>query len=206
MKSILNEPFDKTPFDKRLSWYCPPDTWWINNPGLVIEPQGKTDYWQRTHYGFVADNGHFLFIPQEKDFILTTRVHVYPIHQYDQAGLMVRISPQFWIKTSVEYEPEGPSRLGVVVTRNGYSDWSTQNYISKSNELELRIKRKAEDYVVEYREPRIELLGEVNKWVQIRMAHLEGEEGVPLKCGLYACSPIAGGFRAEFMYLSVEEG
>lgn len=38
------------------------------------------------------------------------------------------ISENCWLKTSLEYIPEGPSHLGAVVTNNGYSDWSTQDY------------------------------------------------------------------------------
>jgi len=203
----LFEPFDKLQFDIRLSWFCPPLKWRIENSCLVIEPEAKTDYWQKTHYGFMADNGHFLYTRLEGDFILTTKVHFYPVQQYDQAGLMVRISPQFWLKTSVEYEPEGPLRLGAVVTNHGYSDWSTQNYRPKNNELELRIRREREDYIVEYSEPQSGVQDEgVKDWIQIRMAHLEREADNPVLCGLYACSPIAAGYLAEFNYLKIEEG
>jgi hypothetical protein len=120
---------------------------------------------------------------------------------------MVRLSPNYWLKTSVEYEPAGPSRLGAVVTNYGYSDWSTQNYLTEDNELELRVLREGDDYIVEYSEMRLSGAEQAEKdWTQIRIAHLHNADKQPIQCGLYACSPIAAGFRAEFGYFSIEGG
>ena len=114
--------------DVRLRWYCEPARWSVDHAtgSLRIYPDAETDFWQRTHYGFRVDNGHFLFPPVDGRFVMTTHVRFEPVHQYDQAGLMVRLSPDCWLKTSVEYEPGPTNRLGVVVTNTGYSDWSTQ--------------------------------------------------------------------------------
>jgi len=204
---ILFETFDGPSIDSRLRWYCPPAQPAILNSHLVIEPGAKTDYWQKTHYGFAVDNGHFLHLELEGDFNLSTRVRFYPAHQYDQAGLMVRFSPDYWIKTAVEHEPEGAARLGAVVTDHGYSDWSTQNVPASLSELELQVKREGNDYLVYYRQVNLPGASEEEKdWTQIRMAHLEPPEMTAIQCGLYACSPIGAGFRAEFDYLRVEKG
>jgi len=204
---ILFETFDRPAMDSRLRWYCPPAQPAILNSHLVIKPDAKTDYWQKTHYGFVVDNGPFLHLELEGDFNLSTRVRFHPAHQYDQAGLMVRFSPDYWIKTAVEHEPDGPARLGAVVTDHGYSDWSTQNAPANLSELELKVKREGNDYLVYYREVNLPGASEGGKdWTQIRMAHLQPPEMTPIQCGLYACSPIGGGFRAEFDYLRVERG
>ncbi len=105
---------------------------WEHSAGtLKLFPDAKTDFWQRTHYGIQADNGHFLFAEQEGDFVIRTHVSYTPLHRYDQAGLMIYRDAENWVKTSVECEDEGPFRLGVVVTRGGYSDWSTQDYASR---------------------------------------------------------------------------
>jgi regulation of enolase protein 1 (concanavalin A-like superfamily) len=96
---------------------------------------------QKTHYGFGADNGHLLFKELTGDFVMTTQVRFHPVHPYDQAGLMVRVSPSCWLKTSVEYEPDSPSRLGAVVTNHAYSDWSTQDFPASGGVLGLRIHR-----------------------------------------------------------------
>ena len=92
--------------DPRFQWHCQPASWSIDTADmkLTIAPDGGTDFWQRTHYGFCADNGHFLGAAIPDDFEMTTEVSMKPLHQYDQAGLMVRLSPDCWLKTSVEYE------------------------------------------------------------------------------------------------------
>ena len=197
---VLHEEFDGVSLDERLSWRCPPARWMTGNSALILEPEAGTDYWGKTHYGFTADNGPFLNQEVEGDFILSTRVRFYPANQYDQAGLMVRLSAEHWIKTCVEYEPHGPSWLGVVVTNYGYSDWSTQPYAGQPNKIELRIIHKASDFLVQYLD---EKAGQ--EWVQLRIAHLFNPQQEPLKVGLFACSPKGSGFKAEFQYLSLEK-
>jgi regulation of enolase protein 1 (concanavalin A-like superfamily) len=112
---------------------------------------------------------------------------------------MVRLSPDFWLKTSIEFEPDESNRLGAVVTRHGYSDWSTQDIAKSVTEYELRVHREKDDYFVEYRQ------SETDHWSQIRMAHLENTEEALVQCGLYACSPINAGFKAQFEYLRIEK-
>jgi regulation of enolase protein 1 (concanavalin A-like superfamily) len=166
---------------------------------LRIEPNGGTDFWQRTHYGFEADNGHLLAAEVPGDFVLATQVRFHPVHQYDQAGLMVRVSPSCWLKTSVEHEPAGPSRLGAVVTNYAYSDWSTQEFAPGPGEVWLRVRRTGDDYLVES-----SLDG--RRWAQIRLAHLHEGLGRAVTCGLYACSPKGAGFAAEFKHLTIDSG
>ena len=67
-----------------------------------------------------------------------------PVHQYDQAGLMVRLNTQCRLKTSVQFEEEGPNSPGVVVTNAGYSDWSVQEFPDARTGFRLRIRRLGE--------------------------------------------------------------
>jgi len=201
---ISREAFAQAEPDSRLNWFNPPQSWRTIDGSLIIEPDARTDFWQKTHYGFEADNGHFLYAEVEGDFILTTKVHFEPVHQYDQAGLMIRLSSRCWLKTSVEYEPDGPPRLGAVVTNSGYSDWSTQNFSAGKNELRLRVRREANDYIVEYAE-----VGDAaaSPWTQIRLARLLEDDGQrPVQAGLYACSPAGAGYVAGFDFLEIETG
>ncbi|HQV30130.1 MAG TPA: DUF1349 domain-containing protein, partial [Thermoflexales bacterium] len=109
----LDARFDSATLSPELHWHCEPDHWSVDPAKgvLRISPSANTDFWQRTHYGFEADSGHFLHLRAGGDFSLTTKVTSHPRHQYDQAGLMVRVSPACWLKTSVEFEPDEPSRL-----------------------------------------------------------------------------------------------
>jgi hypothetical protein len=166
-----------------LVWLHEPARWSLvdGEQCLRLEPGAGTDFWQRTHYGFRADNGHFLYADVAGDVIITTFVRMHPVHQYDQAGLMVRLSPEC-------------GRLGAVVTNQGYSDWSTQPFSGR--EVWLRVRREGQDYIVDSSE-------NGSDWEQIRMAHLAEDDGTRrVACGLYACSPKEPGFAAEFFALS----
>ncbi len=186
-----------------LNWHGEPARWSIVDERLRIEPDARTDFWQRTHYGFQADNGHYLCCDVEGDAVIATHVRFHAKNQYDQAGLMVRHSASCWLKTSVEHEPGAKSRLGAVVTNHGYSDWSTQPF--EGDEVWLRIRREGADFIVEASEN-----GSV--WEQIRMAHLDLGDDTPgngqraLTGGVYACSPKASGFVAEFSQLDISAG
>ena len=199
---IVSAPFDQPTLPASLCWHCEPRAWSIDvqRRSLRIEPEAATDFWQRTHYGFRVDNGHYLHTEQATgDFVLRTRVAFRPVHQYDQAGVMVRFSESCWIKASVEYEPHGPGRLGAVVTNFGYSDWSTQDHPAGAGQIWLRARREADDYI-------IDASSDGKAWSQIRMAHLHESRGASVTCGVYACSPMGRGFAAEFDELTIVRG
>jgi regulation of enolase protein 1 (concanavalin A-like superfamily) len=196
----LKERFVDPTLDPRLSWRCPPGHWQVEPAlgRLCVEPDAETDFWQRTHYGFSVDNGHFLFAEVAGNFRLATQVRFAPAHQYDQAGLMVRLTADCWLKTSIEHEPGPSNRLGVVVTNAGYSDWSTQDVPGDVREIWLRLERTGADYLVESST-------DGSNWTQLRIAHLHADDGQqPVAAGLYACSPKAAGYVAEFAYLSFD--
>jgi uncharacterized protein len=201
---ILSEPFDQAKADQRLQWYNPPAQWFIEASQLVVKPGANTDYWQKTHYSFSADSGAFFYLQLDGNFSMTTHVRSFPAHKYDQAGLMVRFSSDFWIKTSIEYETPSLNRLGVVLTQQGYSDWSTQTIDPELNEITLRIRRDQSNFYVEYLDSYNPGM-EVEDWTRIRMAHLQPPQDMPIQVGLYAASPKEAGFRAEFDYLKIEK-
>jgi regulation of enolase protein 1 (concanavalin A-like superfamily) len=186
----------------RLRWHGEPQRWRIDPAAatLTVHADPGTDFWQRTHYGFEADNGHFLCLDAVGDFVLTTKVTSRPQHQYDQAGLMVRVSPACWLKTSVEFEPEGANRLGAVVTNGQYSDWSTQPIAKQVQTVWFRVRAEGHDFIVESST-------DGQHWEQIRMARLHDRGAVAsVACGLYACSPKQAGYEAEFSFLQFEPG
>ena len=186
--------------DTRLKWRCEPANWNITEGRLVIAPDAPTDFWSKTHYGFEADNGHFFFANIGGDFLLSVEVLMTPRHQYDQAGLMVRLSKSCWLKTSLEFEPGKMNRLGAVVTNAGYSDWSTQDIPRGLNRFRLRVHREAGDYL-------IDASLDNTTWTQLRLAHLHEDANleVPVECGVYACSPKSAGFIAEFEKFVIAE-
>jgi regulation of enolase protein 1 (concanavalin A-like superfamily) len=86
-----------------------------------------------------------------------------------------------------------------VVTNAGYSDWSTQPFPQGPGALWLRVCREADDYMVEASNDGLE-------WQQLRLAHLHEGRGLPVLCGVYACSPKGAGFRTEFGQIAIDAG
>jgi len=191
-----------------VEYFLQPDLpnafYWLNEPanyrlgsGLEIHTDPETDFWQTTHYGFQKDNGHCLLTKLDGDLSLETRVEFRPKEKYDQCGLMIRIDQFNWIKLSTEYEDEGCSRLGSVVTNLGFSDWATQDISSDQKEMSYRISKHGADFLLEH-----SFDGE--KWSQLRITHLQRVSG-PLEVGVYACSPIGRDFWCRFSMLRISE-
>jgi regulation of enolase protein 1 (concanavalin A-like superfamily) len=194
---LLDESFSENQFDSRLRWHSQPKGARLSVAGLTLETAAGSDFWQRTHYGFQVDSGHALLLPVTGDFQLETALTFEPVHQYDQAGLYVRLSERCWLKTSIEFEGAEPSRLGSVVTNQGWSDWATQDIANTVRHAAYRVTRRSGDYLIEYRST-------PSTFTQIRIAHLIEDDGLnPIFAGLYACSPKGAGFRAHFHFLRV---
>ncbi|MFD0618711.1 DUF1349 domain-containing protein [Paenibacillus sp. GCM10027629] len=182
-----------------------PAHWRVTNDSLLIQSKPETDFWLKTHYGFEVMNGHVLYESVTTDFIAEVSLSMEPVSTYDQAGLFVMVSDSCWLKTSLEYIPDGPSHLGAVVTNHGYSDWSTRNYDNAlvKQPLAFRVERKGSDYTLLTKTP-----GNPEAWEQIRIAHLhEDPHRNPVKVGIYCCSPTAqgGGFETRFHSFTIEE-
>ncbi len=193
---LLHETFLTPTLPASFYWFNEPSRFQIGN-GLEIFTDEKTDFWQRTHYGFRRDDGHCLFTRQTGDFTLTTHVEFRPQTQYDQCGLMVRVDAENWIKVSTEYEDEHHSRRGSVVTNLGYSDWATQDIPSTHREMGYRISRNGNDFL-------LESSYDGQTWQQLRITHLHNA-GETLEIGVYACSPIGKDFWCRFKFVEINE-
>ena len=105
------------------TWTREPATSRLDGVDLVVGASEGSDWWRTTHYGFVHDDGHALLVDwpaasaMEATFDASTLTGL-----YDQAGLLLWVGPERWIKTGLEVS-DGVLHLGAVVT-NGVSDWS----------------------------------------------------------------------------------
>ncbi|MBE5106377.1 DUF1349 domain-containing protein [Bacillus thuringiensis] len=172
-----------------------------DNQTFIVHSKAETDFWMKTHYGFEVMNGHVFYNEMMTDFQAEVQLRMNPNAIYDQAGLFVMISENCWLKTSLEYIPDGPSHLGAVVTNNGYSDWSTKDYPTElaNKQLRFRIVRKRSDYTIYVKTNQ--------HWEQIRIAHLlEDLDDKSVKIGFYTCSPSKNnGFETEFFDFTIEQ-
>ena len=178
---------------------------WYNEPlacksvpgGVEITTKKETDFWQRTHYGFRRDDGHFLYKKVKGDFVLTAVTSFTGTVLYDQCGIMVRYDCDNWLKSSTEFENEKFSHLGAVVTNNGFSDWSTQEIPSSVSKVTYQVERKGNDFTVKAK------LDE-GEYTQVRIAHLACEKE-ELMVGVYACSPQREGFVCQITNVEIKQ-
>ncbi|RYG44508.1 DUF1349 domain-containing protein [bacterium] len=177
-----------------MRWLNEPPLWSDKDGVLTLQTGEKTDFWRRTHYGFVRDDGHVYGQDVEGDFAASIAFSAEYRELYDQAGLMVRLDESNWIKAGIEYT-DGKHHLSAVVTRE-FSDWSVLPLEGDPGEVRLRISRYGEAVRVEY------ALGE-GPFQMLRLAYLE--PGRSAFVGAMSCSPERAGLVARFWDFRIGE-
>ena len=195
-RGVKTEKYDLSQEPKGFTWFNKPKQFTFAD-GLAFHPEPKTDFWQRTHYGFRKDDGHALLKRITGDFTFTTHARFKPVEQYDQCGLYARIDAANWVKMSIEFEGDTPSKLGSVVTNLGYSDWATQDIGRTVTSMYYRLSRKDSDMLLEWSRDGVE-------WNAMRTTHLHAS-GEEIEMGIYACSPFGQGFSCEFSFIEIRD-
>ena len=117
----------------RMSWMNEPASSKRLGETMVVHSRPKTDFWRKTFYGYITDNGHFFYLETAGDFTFQARVNGQYAALYDQAGLMVRLDAENWMKCGTEFF-DGRRHASVVFTRD-FSDWSTMPDLSDTAEI-----------------------------------------------------------------------
>jgi uncharacterized protein len=171
----------------KMKWFNEPAAAKQSGDQFAVTTKPKTDFWRKTFYDYVTDNGHFFFLPVTGDFTLETRVAGQYAGLYDQAGLMVRMDSSNWLKCGLELV-DGIGHASVVVTRE-YSDWSTVRGITAKEPLWWRIVRKGSSLEALY-----SLDGK--NFISTRLGYLPIQATVDT--GILCCSPEGSGFESTF--------
>ncbi|ENM3825889.1 DUF1349 domain-containing protein [Vibrio cholerae] len=192
-------------------WISEPKVSEVTSEFVSITTEPKTDFWQRSYYGFRNENAPALLIDSKDNFTFTAKVSFAYQQLFDQCGLIVYIDNENWFKASIEYENQSFSRLGSVVTNLGYSDWATTD-ISLPKEIWYRLSRRGPDFLIES-----SFDGLVFNQMRIFHLHQLGETTIEMgKCnpplptqkvasfGVYACSPSESSFTAKFTEMILE--
>jgi regulation of enolase protein 1 (concanavalin A-like superfamily) len=192
-------------------WVNEPSAYQIANDSIVITTEPETDFWQRSYYGFRNDNAPTLLFASNDNFTFTLKAQFSYRKLFDQCGIIIYLDSENWFKASIEYENDQFSRLGSVVTNNGYSDWATSD-IETPSEIWYRLSRRGPDFLIEsssddvlYKQMRVfhlHLLGETTLEMGSVNPPFPPENSV--RFGLYACSPSASSFKAKFSNIKLE--
>lgn len=117
---------------------------WLNKPrrcdvigdALQVVTDKGTDFWRETFYGFTRDSGHFLGLHADNRFTAQLRIQGQYEELYDQAGIMIRVDEERWVKAGIELS-DGRPMLSTVLT-DGQSDWSTGPYDHNPRDFWIR--------------------------------------------------------------------
>ena len=123
-----------------MEWLNEPAKWSSDGIDLNVTADASTDFWRVTGEGFdaIRDNGHLYGERIADDFDLSVDVQGNFKDQYDQAGVMVRVSDRQWFKTGVEFL-NGRPRFSTVVT-NDYSNWMIAELLVTFRQLSIRVE------------------------------------------------------------------
>jgi regulation of enolase protein 1 (concanavalin A-like superfamily) len=179
--------FSGKPLLAKMKWFNEPASTKQSGDQFIVTTKAKTDFWRKTFYDYVTDNGHFFFLPVTGDFTFESRVTGKYAALYDQAGLMVRIDANNWLKCGLELV-DGFGHASVVVTRD-FSDWSTVRGMTTRDPLWWRMVRKGSSLEVLY-----SLDGK--NFTSARLGYLPLQATVD--AGIMCCSPEGTGFESTF--------
>lgn len=184
--------------EANLYWTNQPKEFSITDSEITIVTEPRTDLWQRTYYGFQNDNAPVLQMRTSKRFFsFTVKASFDSSALFDQCGIAIYLDSNNWMKASIEYENEKVSRLGSVVTNDGYSDWATHDISSSIREMWYRLSRRESDYYIETSTDGI-------NFQQMRAFHLFYGNG-EISFGVYAASPSDHSFTAKFTDMEMGE-
>lgn len=175
----------------RMTWFNEPASTKKVGEKLIVHSRPKTDFWRKTFYGYITDNGHFFHLKADGDFTFEVRVNGQYAALYDQAGLMVRVNAENWMKCGTEFF-DGKRHASVVFTRE-FSDWSTMPDLTESGPVWWRAVRKGES---------IETLCSLDgkTFTSVRQGYFPASTA---EVGIMCCAPEGPGFDAEFDRLSL---
>ena len=171
----------------KMEWFNPPASVTFDTGAIIAKSRPKTDFWRKTFYGYVTNNGHFFRIPVFGEFAFQARVNGKYASLYDQAGLMVRLDDARWMKCGSEFV-EGKRWASVVFTHD-FSDWSTTEDLSQSDPVYWRVERKKDSIEAQYSK-------DGTQFTTIRQGYFP--PFVEVQVGIMCAAPEGGGFEATF--------
>ncbi len=174
------------------SWLNAPQTWSADGAQLRVTTDAHTDFWRKTSYGFIRDSGHFFSTPVDGDFTAQLHVAAQYAALYDQAGLMVRLDAENWIKCGVEFA-DGQLLLSSVLTVDK-SDWAVSIAPAMPDGFWLRVTVAQGVIRVQYSTDGLH-------WPLLRLAPFPAAGSYQV--GPMCCTPERAGLEVVFSQFSI---
>ena len=178
---------------EKMNWFNEPQQWEIKNNAMVMQVTPQSDYWRISHYGFTVDDAPFYYGVYGGEFEAKVKVSADYKTRFDQAGIMLRIDQENYIKAGIEFV-DGKYNLSTVVTHKT-SDWSIITLDKPVSHIWIKAVRRLDAVGVFYSFDDKEYHMMRNAWMM---------DNTPMMVGFMAASPDGNGFEARFENFSVK--
>lgn len=172
---------------EKMNWFNEPDNWSISGKSLTMDVTPKSDYWRISHYGFTVDDAPFYYAEYGGEFEAKVKITGDYKVRFDQAGMMIRIDHENYIKTGIEFV-DGKYNLSTVVTHTT-SDWSVIALDRPVDAIWIKAVRRLDAIEIFYSFDDKEYHMMRNAWMAAN---------TPVKIGMFAACPDGNGFKATF--------
>ncbi len=177
---------------EKMNWFNEPAHWQINGGTLTMDVTPNSDYWRISHYGFTVDDAPFYYAEYGGEFEAKVKISGDYKVRFDQAGMMIRLDHENYIKTGIEFV-DGKYNLSTVVTHKT-SDWSVIALDRPVDYIWIKAVRRLDAVEIFYSFDDKEYQMMRNAWV---------EANHPVKIGMFAACPDGNGFKARFENFTV---
>jgi regulation of enolase protein 1 (concanavalin A-like superfamily) len=177
----------------RMQWFNEPENWAVKGSTLTMDVTPQSDYWRISHYGFTVDDAPFLYTVRGGEFEAKVKISGEYKVRFDQAGLMLRIDKENYIKAGIEFV-DGKYNLSAVVTHKT-SDWSVIELDKPVEFVWIKAVRRLDAVEIFYSFDDKHYTMMRNCWMQ---------DNTPVMVGMMAACPDGKGFKAKFEGFSIK--
>lgn len=172
---------------EKMNWFNEPAVWNVANGRLTMSVTPKSDYWRISHYGFTVDDAPFYYAEYGGEFEAKVCIRGDYKVRFDQAGMMIRLDHENYIKAGIEYV-DGRYNLSAVVTHHT-SDWSVIALDRPVEAVWIKAVRRLDAVEIFYS-------FDDKEYTMMRNAWLEANR--PVKVGMMGACPDGDGFNVTF--------
>lgn len=177
---------------EKMQWFNEPKQWEIKDNTLSMFVTPQSDYWRISHYGFTVDDAPFYYSTYGGEFEVKVKITGDYQARFDQAGLMLRIDHENYIKTGIEFV-DGKFNLSTVVTHKT-SVWSVIALDKPVPYIWIKAIRRLDAVEIFYSFDDKNYTMMRNAWLQ---------DNSPVMVGVMGASPDGKGFNAKFEHFKV---
>ena len=193
LSALISANYTFGPTLEKMNWFNEPSDWNISEGTMSMFVTPQSDYWRISHYGFTVDDAPFYYAEYGGEFEAKVKIKGDYKVRFDQAGLMLRIDHENYIKTGIEFV-DGKYNLSTVVSHHT-SDWSVISLDKPVEYIWIKAVRRLDAVEIFYSFDDKEYHMMRNAWMAANC---------PMKIGMYAACPDGDGFNVTFSNFTVK--